>query len=307
MCSVAAIKIGIIGAGAIGTLFGYKLAASNDVTMLEVRPDIVATIKRDGLRLGDGEGRRVSVTSEPRDLFGVTVLFIFVRATDTLHALRPFLSELNPSTAIVSLQNGIGNEEAIKTALGGHIALVLGATTESSLTVAPGAAMPVGQGQTVLGSGGASPQTCNRIARLLDESEIRSTTVYDIRPHLWGKLIANAAINPVAALLDRPNGVVLDDVNAGEVARSLAQEAAAVAGAMRIALPFSDPWSYVRTIVEQTAAMRNSMLYDLDMGAKTEIDFINGAVVAAGRRAAVATPHNETIMRLIKARSFGAR
>ncbi len=270
--------------------------------MLEVRREIVETIRRDGLRLGDGPSRRVAATTESRELFGVTALFVFVRATDTLRALRPFVGELNPSTAIVSLQNGIGNEEAIKTALGGHIALVLGATTESSLSLAPGAALPVGEGQTVLGSGGASPETCNRIARLLDESEIRATTVYDIRPHLWGKLIANAAINPVAALLDRPNGVVLSDGNAGEVARSLAQEAAVVASAMRISLPFSDPWSYVRTIVEQTAAMRNSMLFDLDMGAKTEIDFINGAVVATGRRAAVPTPYNETIVRLVKAR-----
>jgi 2-dehydropantoate 2-reductase len=302
MLTAVRTKIGILGAGAIGTLFGYKLAAQNDVTMLDVRRDIIATIKRDGLRLGAGEGRRVGATSEPRDLFGVAILFIFVRATDTLRALRPFVGELNPSTAIVSLQNGIGNEEAIKTALGAHIALVLGATTESSLTVAAGAAMPVGNGQTVLGSGGASPETCHRIARLLDESGIPASTVYDIRPHLWGKLIANAAINPVAALLDRTNGVVLHDANAGEVARSLAQEAATVAGAVRIALPFSDPWSYVRTIVEQTAAMRSSMLYDLDNGAKTEIDFINGAVVATGRRAAVPTPYNETIVRLVKAR-----
>ena len=70
----------------------------------------------------------------------------------------------------------------------------------------------------------------------------------------------------------------------------LAQEAATVANAMRIPLPFSDPWSYVRTIVEQTAELDNSMLYDLRSGARTEVDFINGAVVAAGRRAAVPTP-----------------
>ncbi len=295
-------KIGIIGAGAIGTLFGYKLAAHNDVTMLDVRREIVAAIGRDGLRLGNGEARRVTATSDSQDIVGLPTIFIFVRATDTLRALRPFVGELNPATVIVSLQNGIGNEEAIKTSLGGHIALVLGATTESSLTVAAGAAMPVGKGQTVLGSGGATPETCNRIARLLDSCDIPTSTVYDIRPHLWGKLIANAAINPVAALLDRANGVVLEDANAGEVARSLAQEAATVAAAVRIQLPFSDPWSYVRTIVEQTASMRSSMLYDLDNGAKTEIDFINGAVVATGRRAAVPTPYNETIVRLVKAR-----
>jgi 2-dehydropantoate 2-reductase len=296
------LRIGIVGAGAIGTLFAYRLAERNDVSMLEIRTDIVDAINRDGVRTGGTESRRVKATTESRDLYNSDVLFIFVRATDTLRALRSFAGELNPSTAIVSLQNGIGNEEAIKTALGGHIALVLGATTESALTLGFGDARPIGVGQTVVGSGGASPDTCNRIAQLLDESDIRASTAYDIRPHLWGKLIANAAINPVAALLGRPNGIVLEDPNAGEIARSLAQEAATVANAARIALPFSDPWSYVRAIVEQTADMRNSMVADLTSGGKTEIDFINGAIVATGRRAAVATPYNETIVRLVKAR-----
>jgi 2-dehydropantoate 2-reductase len=137
---------------------------------------------------------------------------------------------------------------------------------------------------------------------VLTDAGMQAAVAYDIRPHLWGKLIANAAINAVAALLDRSNGVVLEDPNAGELARSLAQEAATVATAMRIALPFSDPWSYVRTIVEQTATVRNSMLSDLAGGSKTEIDHINGAVVAAGRRAAVPTPYNEAMFRLIRAK-----
>ncbi|HEY4440244.1 MAG TPA: ketopantoate reductase C-terminal domain-containing protein, partial [Candidatus Elarobacter sp.] len=119
--------------------------------------------------------------------------------------------------------------------------------------------------------------------------------------------IANAAINPVAALLDRPNGIVLTNEYAGDVARALASEAATVASAMRIPLPFSDPWSYVRTIVEQTAELENSMLYDLRAGTRTEVDFISGAVVANGRRAAVPTPYNETMTALVKARETTAR
>ena len=71
---------------------------------------------------------------------------------------------------------------------------------------------------------------------------------------------------------------------------------------MRIPLPFSDPWSYVRSIVEQTVELESSMLNDLRTGSPTEIDFINGAVVAAGRRAAVPTPYNETLAALVKAR-----
>jgi 2-dehydropantoate 2-reductase len=295
------VRVGIVGAGALGTLFGQRLAASNEVVLLERRPEVVEAVRRDGLRI-DGEGRSAYPTMEPRELFGVQVLFVFVRATDTLRALRPFASELSPATAIVSLQNGLGNEEAIKTSLGSTIPLVIGATTESALTVGPGDARRVGDGTTVLGSAGASPEVVNRVVRLLVDAGFRASAAYDIRPHLWGKLIANAAINPVAALLDRPNGVVLSDPHAGDVARSLAQEAATVANAMRIPLPFTDPWSYVRTIVEQTAELDNSMLYDLRAGASTEVDFINGAVVSAGRRAGVPTPYNETLTALVKAR-----
>ncbi|HZO94633.1 MAG TPA: 2-dehydropantoate 2-reductase [Candidatus Baltobacteraceae bacterium] len=294
-------RIGIVGAGALGTLFGERLAAANEVVLLDRKPEVVEALRRRGAIL-DGEARPVEATHHARDLFKVQALFVFVRATDTLRALRPFAGELNPSAAIVSLQNGLGNEEAIKTALGGAIPLVIGATTETALTLGPGEVRRVGEGTTVVGSAGASPEICNRVARLLIEGGFAASTAYDIRPHLWGKLIANAAINPVAALLNRPNGVVLADEHAGEVARSLAQEAATVANAMRIPLPFSDPWSYVRTIVEQTAEVENSMLYDLRNGAKTEVDFINGAVVAAGRRAAVPTPYNETLTALMKAR-----
>ncbi|HTD38492.1 MAG TPA: 2-dehydropantoate 2-reductase [Candidatus Limnocylindrales bacterium] len=294
-------RIGIVGAGALGTLFGQRLAASNEVVLLERKRDVVDAVRTRGLTV-DGESRKAYATSEPRELFGVQVLFVFVRATDTLRALRPFTAELSPATAIVSLQNGLGNEEAIKASLGGAIPLAIGATTESALTVGPGEVHRIGDGTTVLGTAGASPEVINRVVRLLVDAGLRASAAYDIRPHLWGKLIANAAINPVAALLERPNGVVLSDAHAGEVARSLAQEAATVANAMRIPLPFTDPWTYVRTIVEQTAELDNSMLYDLRAGTPTEIDFINGAVVAAGRRAAVPTPYNETLTALVKAR-----
>jgi 2-dehydropantoate 2-reductase len=295
-------RIGILGAGALGTLFGYQLARDHDVSMLEVRPEIVAAVARDGLRLGNDPPRTVAIGSNPRALFASQVLFLFIRATDTMRALRPFTGSLDPSCALVSMQNGIANEDAVKATLGGNVALVVGATTESALTTAPGAATPVGTGSTILGPGGASPDVCARIARLLVDAGFPASVAYDIRPHLWGKLIANAAINPVATLLDRPNSVVLDDPNASEIARSLAQEAATVASAMRIALPFGDPWAYVRAIVEQTADLRNSMLADITTGARTEIEHINGAVVAAGRRAAVPTPYNETMFRLIRAR-----
>ncbi|MBV8355289.1 MAG: hypothetical protein JO101_08220 [Candidatus Eremiobacteraeota bacterium] len=114
-------------------------------------------------------------------------------------------------------------------------------------------------------------------------------------------MIANAAINPTSALLGAPSGIILTDPDAAALARAIALEAAAVARGSGVQLLFADPWTYVREIAERTAHVENSMALDLGAGRRTEIDHINGAVVAAGRRLGVATPYNETLTRMIKA------
>ena len=86
---------------------------------------------------------------------------------------------------IVSLQNGIQSEDAVKAALGGNVALVIGATTESARTPEPGIALPVGAGTTIVGPGGASPEVCARVARILSDAGMTAAVAYDIRPHLW--------------------------------------------------------------------------------------------------------------------------
>ncbi len=163
-----------------------------------------------------------------------------MKAYDTLRALRPLGGRLDPAAAIVSLQNGLGNEEAIKAALGSVVALVVGATTEMSITEGDGVAERIGEGRTVIGSAGASSATVEQTAALIASAGLDVRVAYDIRSHLWGKLIANAAINPLSALLDCPSGTILEDADASSLARAIALESAAVAQAARIKLPFAD-------------------------------------------------------------------
>ena len=295
-------RIGIIGSGAMGTLFGYHLAQASEVTMLDNNPAVLDAIESHGLRVNDGPARGVRVARNPADLFGSSVLFLFVKAVDTLKALRPFAGQLNPATPVVSLQNGVGNEGAIKTALGGAVPVVLGITTESALSVAFGAVRSSQAGNTILGSGGAAPETSRRMAQFLSESGLHASVVYDIRPHLWGKLVANAAINAISALLDCEANVILSDADAAKLAQAIAREAAAVAAGLRISLPFADPWEYVQEIIRIGGDAKSSMAFDLEMGHTSEIDHINGAVVAAGRRIGVPTPYNDAMVRLIRAR-----
>jgi 2-dehydropantoate 2-reductase len=295
-------KIGIVGAGSMGTLFGYHLAQTCEVTVLERNEAVASSIRDGGLRVNEEPPRIVHVAQRAADLFGSHVLFLFVKAVDTLRALRPFAGELNPATPIVSLQNGVGNEDAIKTALGGAVPVVLGVTTESSITLGAGRVRSSGEGNTIIGATSAAPATARMIAELLTHCGLRTSAVYDIRPHLWGKLVANAAINALSALLDCPVGEIPRDANAAHLAESLAEEAAAVAAALKINLPFVNPWQYVTQVVEVGADSKSSMAFDLELAHPSEIDHLNGAVVAFGRRTGVATPYNDAMVRLVKAK-----
>ncbi|HVA26800.1 MAG TPA: 2-dehydropantoate 2-reductase [Candidatus Baltobacteraceae bacterium] len=296
------VKVGIIGSGSMGTLFGFHLAQHCDVTMLDTNPETIAAIARGGLSVNDAPARRVNVAHAPRELFSSGILFLFVKAVDTLRALRPFAGELNPSAPIVSLQNGVGNEDAIKTALGGAVPVVLGITTESSVTIAPGRVRSSEAGNTIIGSTSAAPATSRTIADLLTRSELRASVVYDIRPHLWGKLVANASINALSALLDCVAGEIPRDPNAAHLAESLAEETASVAAALKINLPFVNPWQYVMQVIDLGADSKSSMAFDLESGHPSEIDHLNGAVVAFGRRTGTPTPYNDAMVRLIKAK-----
>lgn len=301
-------RIGILGAGAMGTLFAYLLANRNDVVLVDVRGDVVETINASGgVAIEDLPPRRVFATRDPARAYAVDFLFVFVKAPNTLSAIRPFAGQLNPATPIVSLQNGLGNEEAIKAALGGTVPLVIGITNEASLAVGHGRSRRQGVGTTVVGSAGASTATVRAVQGLIARAGLECAIAYDIRPHQWGKLLANATINPIAALADACNGIVASDPDAAQLARLVALESAAVARALRINLPFGDPWEYVREILAKAPEGRNSLTVDLGAHLKTEIDHVNGAIVAAGRRLGIATPYNDALLRLVRAKENAPR
>jgi len=301
-------RIAILGAGAMGTLFAFYFAERSDVTLVDVRGDVVETITSNGgVSVDDLPVRRVVATRDPARAFATDFLFVFVKAPNTLSAVRPFAGQLNPATPIVSLQNGLGNEEAIKTALGGTVALVIGITNEAGLAIGHGRSRRQGIGTTVVGSAGASTATVRSVQGLIARTGLDCAIAYDIRPHQWGKLLANATINPISALADARNGIVASDPNAAELGRLVANESAAVARALRINLPFGDPWEYVRGILANAPDSRNSMTVDLGAHLKTEIDHVNGAIVAAGRRLGIATPYNDALLRLVRAKENAPR
>jgi 2-dehydropantoate 2-reductase len=143
------------------------------------------------------------------------------------------------------------------------------------------------------------------LSGLLRRAGFQVDIVPDVNTLVWGKLVVSTAINPLTALLRIPNGALLERPVARLVMAALARETAAVATAMGISLPFTDPVSMAEDVARRTAANRSSMLQDVERGAPTEIDAICGAVARAGEECSIRAPVNWMMWQLIGALSAG--
>jgi 2-dehydropantoate 2-reductase len=303
-------RIGVVGPGALGCLFAGLLAlAGHDVRLLGRRADQAATIDRDGVVVErDGVERHASVraATDPAALGPVDLAIVLVKATDTAGAAPALPVLLADDAPALSLQNGLGNVEALTAVLGPE--RVLGGVSSQGATLCGvGRVRHAGFGPTSLAeAAGGRSERAETIAAMLDRAGIPARAYADAAPLIWGKLIANAAINPLGALMSCPNGETVERPSARELFYGLAREAGAVARALGVELPFDDPAGHAASVAEVTARNRNSMLQDIESGRRTEIDAINGAVVRLGAQHNVPTPLNATVALLIRALEEGS-
>lgn len=289
-------KIVIFGAGAIGGLLGAHLAGNNDVTLV-CRKEFAAAVNRDGLRvtgLSDIRVRPKAVTSA-RGLEPPDMLFITVKAYDTRAAAAEVRHIAGAGTMIVSLQNGLGNLEAIAEALP-HAKVVAGVTSHGALVTEPGVIEHTGRSYTVVGGPGAEP-----VAKVLSEAGIETSVSGDIKADIWYKALVNSAINPIATLMRSPNRVLVEDARLRELAGRVVSEGSAVARAGGIGIDEAAAFDRAMRVAADTAGNRNSMLLDAERGRRTEIMQMNGAISAYGREAGIPTPANDLLTTLINA------
>jgi 2-dehydropantoate 2-reductase len=194
----------------------------------------------------------------------------------------------------LSLQNGLGNLERMREALGDRAAL--GVTTTGATLLGPGRVRVGGRGAIHLVP---SPELAP-IIQLLQRAGFQVEAAEDLEAMLWGKLVVNAAINPLTGLLGIPNGELLERPDACSLMRALAEETAQVGRARGVALAMQDPYQVACEVAERTADNHSSMLQDVQRGAPTEIDAICGAIAREGERLNVPTPVNRTLWHLVR-------
>ena len=292
----------IVGSGALAGLFAARLAAAGrDVTILGTWPAGLRALREHGIRLLEEDGQECSypivATESPAQAGRVRYALVLVKSWQTARAAQQLSDCLTPDGLVLTLQNGAGNREALVQALGaGRVAT--GVTTTGANLLAPGVVQAAGSGVISLGVHPRLSPLCDA----LKEAGFALESSPDVEALLWGKIVINAAINPITALLNISNGVLLEIQPARDLASGIVREAVAVAVALGIHLPYPDPQRAVEAVVRRTAANRSSMLQDLQRGAPTEIDAICGAVVRAGEQTGVSTPLNRTLWQLVRAR-----
>jgi len=196
----------------------------------------------------------------------------------------------------LTLQNGLGNYETLSLHLGVN-RVALGVTTTGATLLSPGLVRAGGEGIISL----RRDPVPGPIEAALRSAGFNVHGVDDTQSLVWGKLVINAAINPLTALLNVTNGELLNRPAARELMGRLAREAAGVAGLEKVTLPFADPVAAAEEVARKTAANHSSMLQDVLRGAPTEIDAICGAVVVRGEAHGFDVPVNRTCWGLVRA------
>lgn len=291
----------IAGTGAMACLFAARLSeAGVPLTLLGTWPEGLEALKTHGVTVVNVDGSKkaypVQATNDPAACAGGRYALVLVKSWQTWRAARQLAACMAKDGVALTLQNGIGNREALAQILGAQ-SVALGVTTIGAYLLGPGRVRPAGDGVITLGA----HSRLSPLADLLRSGGFVVENAPDTNVLLWGKLIINAGINPLTALLGVPNGELLERPTSRELLAAVVREAAAVAVAQGIRLPYPDPVLATETIARRTAANRSSMLQDIQRGAPTEIDAICGAIVRAGEQSNVPTPVNRTLWQLIKA------
>jgi 2-dehydropantoate 2-reductase len=293
----------VLGTGALACAIGGRLARAGDrVVLVGSWRAAREAIAQRGVVVHDPAGTWSAPveTCSPEDApAACSSALVLVKGPNTDRAARTLARVLAPEGVAVTLQNGLGPRETLAAALGQE-RVAVGVALLGAFLVARGEVRVV-PGRLVLAEGEATREAVLQLAGRLRAAGQQVETTQEIERVVWTKLAANCAINALSALTGKANGELLEDETTLGTLREAAREVGAVAEARGTSLG-SDPASIAAEVARATAANHSSMRQDLERGAPTEIDFLNGAVVDAGRSLSVPTPVNERLWRAVRER-----
>ncbi len=297
-------RAAVVGAGAMGSIFGARLASGGiDTVLVDVSQRLVEKLNADGVTVvrGDEETTtRVPATSDPASAGVADLVVFFVKCYHTAAAAEMARPLVGPETVVASLQNGWGNGDVLAAAFPPE-QVVVGVTYNSGTVLDLGKVAHPGVGPTYMGPfADGSLDGAERLADALSAGELEAHVAPAIRPEIWKKLILNAATLPTAALTGMNAGALTAHAEMRELVSETAREAVAVAQALGYEIDEQERVDYIHALLERAGPTKASMLQDFEAGRRTEVDVINGAVVRAADETGTPVPLNRAFVALVK-------
>ena len=298
----------VVGAGAMGGVYGLSLIdAGYDVDFLDVNLDHIKSVKKDGFRISGIGGQRVqkvNISAQEDDFVNSADVVLFqAHTTGTKSAANSVATVLKPDGWVITLQNGIGNIEALSAVLGEE-RVVGGISYHSAALEGLGHVSHTNDGATFIGElNGAISKRVKDLAEAFKKASLSPEITADILGVIWGKFVVNCGINPLCAVTGLRSGEIARNNAAAEMQTKILEEIMAVVEAKGIKLPNNDMITYVKRL---TRARYNkpSMQQHIEAGRLTEIDALNGALVSEAKSLNISVPFNEALVNLVKAREF---
>jgi 2-dehydropantoate 2-reductase len=297
------LRIAVIGAGAIGCLFGGRLhIAGQTVILIHHRRSVATSIEKKGVSIQELSGKVVRARIKSRTRLSTRdkpeLVLISVKAYDTESVASPLRESLKGNVPVLSLQNGLGNVEKLERRLGSN-SVIAGTTTEGALTTGPGRVIHTGRGMTWIGEVDGKPsERCLAIESAFRRAGFSTVLSNNIKGVLWSKAIVNSAVNPISALTHVRNGYLLKTSELREIASKVIEEGSAVAHANGIVLKPS-PKRLLARVLDSASKNKSSMLQDIEARRKTEIRQLNGSISRLGHLSGVSTPFNDLLAELV--------
>lgn len=295
-------KIAVLGAGAMGSLFAAKLSACHDVLVLDLSVPRIETVKAEGIRVMEQDGSVLTghpKASLPKDAAGeYDLVLVFVKAMFTKAALEGIKAIIGPNTKLLTLQNGGGHEDVLSQFV--PMENVLIGTTQHNASVRPdGSIHHGGSGITLVGSLVGNDEAAKTVVDAFAQAGFEMKLSENVRKAVWQKLMTNVSLSALTGVFQMPLGFVTQSASAWTLCEILIREAVAVAAADGVEFDVEDKIEEVRKVSVNGPMGITSICADLQNGRMTEVDTISGSVVRAAKRLGMEAPHHEMMVLLI--------
>ena len=299
-------KIGVVGSGGMGSVYGALLAdAGNELWLFDKWREHVEAMRARGLRCEGASGDRtvrVNATTRATEAGPCELAIVATKVMDIEAAVREALPMIGPETLVLAIQNGLGNVERIRRVLSADNLLFGIAGGFGAELKEPGHVHHNGMEAINLAELEAGVTArLERVAEVWRGAGFKVAVHADLWPVVWSKLVANVAFSAICTVTGMRVGQVRANDQAWGIVRACVEEAVAVAAAKGIALAYDDPARWVSDFAGKIPNARPSMYQDVRAGRRSEIDSIQGGVVAEGAKLGVPTPTCALMVQLVKA------